>query len=336
MTSEALKTDGPTPTRKPRGWVEWFWRGNTMREARREVGEQSAVELSRLRHARAAAELASRVLEGVDPLRAGSAYWLATLLYREAAYWALVSQSESLRGENLAAAFAESPRSLLLLAADGEDGLASVQRILVENQSAQQALDDPEKQLTDATIARGFVDALIQHKRRSTERVGWVLVERWVRTGFGLALAFGAVLAAVLFIRHATRPPDLAEGKSWRVSSVQGSPCQPAENVCLGVQTNILFHTQQEKSPWFEVDLGGVTSFSVIEVRNREDCCPERAVPMRLEVSEDAQNWVEVARRKEVFDTWRAEFPPQRARYVRARVIKSTFLHLVGMSVYEK
>src|SRR5688572_23101298 len=113
MTSEALKTESPAPRREPRAWVEWFWRGKALREARRTVGEHSAVELSRLRHARAAAEVATRVLEGVDPLRAGSAYWIATLLYREAAYWVLLSQSESLSGENLAAVFAESPRQLL-------------------------------------------------------------------------------------------------------------------------------------------------------------------------------------------------------------------------------
>jgi hypothetical protein len=335
MTSEALKTDGPAPPRARGGLKEWFWRGNKLREARLTVGEQSAVERSRLRHARAAAEVATRVLDGVDPLRAGSAYWIATLLYREAAYWALLSERESLRGENLAALFAESPRSLLLFAADGEDGLANAQRILLENQSAQQAEDDPEKQLADAAVARTFVDALIQHKLKSTDLVGWVLVERWTRVGPILALALGALLAAVLFIRHLTRPVDLAVGKAWRVSSMQGE-CRPEESSCLGAHTNILFHTTQEKNPWFELDLGGVASFSAIEVQNRDDCCPDRAVPLSLEVSDDAQSWVEVARRKETFDTWRAEFPPQKARYVRARATRKTMLHLVRVSVYEK
>jgi hypothetical protein len=335
MTSEALETDGAAAPRAPGGLKEWFWRGNRLREARRAVGEQSAVERSRLRHARAAAEVATRVLEGVDPLRAGSAYWIATLLYREAAYWALLSQSESLRGETLAAVFAESARPLLLFAADGEDGLANVQRILLENQSAQQVEDDPEKQLADAALARAFVDALIQHKLRSTDLVGWVLVERWTRTGPILALALGAVLAVVLFIRHLTQPVDLAVGKPWRVSSMQGE-CRPEEGSCLGTQTDILFHTTQEKNPWFELDLGGVASFSAIEVQNRHDCCPDRAVPLTLEVSDDAQSWVEVARRKEAFDTWRAEFPPQKARYVRARATRKTILHLVRVSVYDK
>jgi hypothetical protein len=336
MTSEALKTDGAAPTREPRPWVEWFWRAQALKEARRAVGEQSGVELSRLRHARTAAEVATRVLEGVDPLRAGPGYWVATLLYREAAYWALLSQSGALRAENLAAAFAESPRPLLLSAAGGDEGLANVQRILVEKQSAQQADEESEAQLTEAAIARTFVDALIQLKLRSTERVGGVLFERWVRTGAAVALAFGAVLAAVLFIRHLTAPTDLAEGKSWRVSSVEGAPCQPEENLCLNVRTDILFHTTQEKKPWFEVDLGTVASFSVVEVENRGDCCQDRAVPLVLEVSDDAQHWVEVARRKEVFDTWRAELSPQSARYVRARATRTTMLHLVRMSVYEK
>jgi hypothetical protein len=206
---------------------------------------------------------------------------------------------------------------------------------LLENQSAQQAEDDPEKQLADAAVARAFVDGLIQHKLRSTELVGWVLVERWTRTGPVLALLLGAVLAAVLFIQHLTRPVDLAVGKPWRVSSTQGE-CRPAESFCLGAHTNILFHTNQEKNPWFELDLGGVVSFAAIEVQNRDDCCPDRAVPLALEVSDDAQSWVEVARRKDAFDTWRAEFSPTRARYVRARAARKTTLHLVRVSVYEK
>lgn len=321
--------------RKSGGVFEWFWRGQRLRQARRAVAAESAVEQTRLRHARAAFDLASRVLEPVDPLSIGPAYWLATLLYREAAYWALLAQSEAMCGADLAAALAESERSLLLFAADGEEGLVAIERILLARGSVADVEDPLKSQRRDAVIARDFVEALIRKKLTSTEQVRWVVLERWLRTGVAASLLLGAIIGIALVVRSATRPPDLAQGKTWRVSSTAGD-CRPAENSCLGVRTNILFHTLHEDKPWFELDLGAPRAFSAVEVENRTDCCPDRAIPLVVELSQDAESWEEVARRKEAFDTWRVELPSRSARYVRVRALRHTALHLVRVSVYDR
>lgn len=335
MTSEPLTMQQPAEPRKSGGLVEWFWRGQKLREARRSVEAGSDIERARLRHARAAFELAGRVLEPVEPLSTEPAYWLATLLYREAAYWALLAQREASSAADLAAAFAESQRSLLLFAADGEEGLLAIERILLARRSADDVEEPLANQRLDAVIARAFVDALIRNKLASTERVRWVVLERWLRTGVALLLLLGAVIGVVVLVRNATRPPDLAEGKPWRLSSSAGD-CRPAENSCLDTATDIFFHTLHEDKPWFELDLGAPRAFSVVELVNRTDCCPDRAIPLVVELSADAENWQEVARQKESFETWRAEFPTQTARYVRVRVLRHTALHLVRVSVYER
>jgi len=333
MTSEASSTNELVQARRPRRLVEWFWRGSKLRQARQAVRAQSALEGSRLRHALAASELAARVLEPTDPLRAEPAYWVATLLYREAAYWALLAHSDSLKGDSLAAVFADSPRSLLSFAADGDDGLAAVQTIMLERRSAEEADEPPEKQRADAAIARAFVEALIRAKQMVSERAGWVLIERWVRTGIALLLLLSLVTSLSVIIWRATRPPDLALGKPWRASSSLGE-CRPRENFCLGTRTDILFHTNVEDNPWFELDLGEPRSFSMVEVENRGDCCPDVSLPLVLEVSDDAKQWTEIAKRTEPYSTWRAKFPTRSNRYVRVRAPRPTALHLVRVSVY--
>jgi hypothetical protein len=335
MTSEPMTIQTGVEPRKSGRVFEWFWRGDKLRQARRSVEAASDIERARLRHARAAFELAGRVLEPVDPLSSEPAYWLATLLYREAAYWALLAQSDSASGSDLASAFAECPRALLLFAADGEEGLLAIERILIARGSVEDVEERLETQRLDAVIARAFVDALIQNKLASTERVRWVVLERWLRTGVAAALLLGAIIGVAVLVRNATRPPDLAQGKPWRLSSSAGE-CRPAQNSCLGGPTNIFFHTLHEDEPWFELDLGAPRAFSAVELVNRSDCCPDRAIPLVVELSPDAQSWQEVARQKEAFETWRAEFPVQTARYVRVRALRHTALHLVRVSVYER
>lgn len=335
MSAEPLLIQDVVEPRKSGGLFEWFWRGQKLRRARESVEAESAIEQARLRHARAAFELAGRVLEPVDPLSTAPAYWLATLLYREAAYWALLAQSEVLSGADLASVFSESQRSILLFAADGEEGLAAIERVLLAHRSAGDVEEPPENQRLDAMIARAFVEALIRNKLASTERVRWVVLERWLRTGVATSLLLAAIIGLGVLLRNASKPLDLAEGKPWRLSSSAGD-CRPAENSCLGGPTNIFFHTLHEDKPWFELDLGAPRAFSVVELVNRTDCCPDRAIPLAVELSLDAQNWQEVGRRKEAFETWRAEFPTQTARYVRVTALRHTALHLVRVSVYER
>jgi F5/8 type C domain len=323
------------PQTRRRGLVEWFWRSLELENARRAEHEASEPTRVRSRHALAAAELASRVLVGADPLRAEPGYWLATTLYREAAYWALLAQDETASADTLAEALAEAPRPLLLFAAGGEDQLETLQRVLLAERPALAADQDLAVQKRDARLTQQFVDALLQLRLGGARHVHRVLLQRWVRTGGALSLCVALVLGSTMLVSGMNRPPDLALGKPWRASSSAGD-CRPEQRSCLGARTRILFHTRTESNPWFEVDLGEPRAFSVVEVENRDDCCPDVVLPLVLEVSEDAKQWREVARRTESFDTWRAELPPQRARYVRARAARTTALHFVRLSVIER
>jgi hypothetical protein len=65
-----------------------------------------------------------------------------------------------------------------------------------------------------------------------------------------------------------------------------------------------------------------------VEIKNRTDCCGDRAVPLVVEVSQDDKTWTQVARREAEFADWTAKFPKTKARYVRLRVARVAMLHL--------
>jgi hypothetical protein len=69
---------------------------------------------------------------------------------------------------------------------------------------------------------------------------------------------------------------------------------------------------------------------------NRSDLGPDRAYPVVVEVSKDGKRWKEVARRDTAYSTWRADFAPTTARYVRAKVRKRTWFHLERFSVFAR
>ena len=95
-----------------------------------------------------------------------------------------------------------------------------------------------------------------------------------------------------------------------------------------------MFHTDEQEDPWAILDLQSDRPIHQIVVNNREDCCKDRAVPLVVETSTDEKTWVAVAEKKEVFDTWTAEFPRTNARYVRFHVPRKTLLHLQDISIF--
>lgn len=126
---------------------------------------------------------------------------------------------------------------------------------------------------------------------------------------------------------------ELSAGKPWTTSSAT-LKCDPVHKLCGGVNTSILFHTDEDASPWAEIDLGKVEELTRIEVKNRSDCCAERALPLIVEVSVDHQAYQRVARKFAVFDRWSQRFPATRGRYVRFRVDRPSLLHLEQMRVF--
>ncbi len=113
---------------------------------------------------------------------------------------------------------------------------------------------------------------------------------------FLLALLFGAfaALALIAQLPEGLFSRDLARGKPWRTSSTQVA-CAPRLRSCGGSTTDIFFHTGEDEMPWLEIDLGEPRQISSLRIRNRRDCCPERAVPLSVELGESPETFREVA-----------------------------------------
>jgi hypothetical protein len=127
---------------------------------------------------------------------------------------------------------------------------------------------------------------------------------------------------------------DLARGRPWTASSqFPGTAgCKSPEQDCQE-NTGFFFHTAHQDSPSIEFDLGETKKISSVIVQNRFDCCADRAIPLVIEVSENHADWREVKRRTTEFETWRAQFTPTRARWVRLRVARGTILHLARVRI---
>jgi hypothetical protein len=125
---------------------------------------------------------------------------------------------------------------------------------------------------------------------------------------------------------------DLSLGKPWVTSSTLEQVCASPLHHC-GVEKGYFFHTQEEASPWIEIDLQREERFSALRVFNRQDCCDDRAVPLVIEVSTDHQHWREVVRKTETFGEWKAKFAPISARWVRLRIARRSLLHLFDVRV---
>lgn len=166
-----------------------------------------------------------------------------------------------------------------------------------------------------------------EHRKRA---MGRVQAKRIASLLLGLMVCAVTVVVTVKVFT----PVDLAKGKPWRASSSWGT-CSPERGRCGSLISRIIFHTLEDDSPWFEIDLQKKEKFSSISVINRKDeDMRSRAVPLVLEASDDAIKWRELARKTEVFLNWTAKFPPTEARYVRARADRKTWLHLEAVKVH--
>jgi hypothetical protein len=310
---------------------EWFWRGHALKDAK-SASQASALSRERLRRARLAAEFAGRMIDPAEPWYDGSALPLAISLYREAAYWVLLAHSD-----------AEEPQTLRELLAAGnystgdlsEADVALAKTVLGEKTFVETADESTDALRKQAVLSRTFVHGLIRRELAADRKVTRVLVQRLVRLGIVTLAVVGVLLAINAAVQRVIRGPDLAAGKPWRASS-SAFDCNIAEKSCGGVSTTIFFHTVEENNPWVEIDLGARKKFARVEVDNREECCQDRAVPLVVETSNDANEFKEVARTTEPFGSWQATFKPVTARYVRVRADKKTYLHLVRVGVRAK
>lgn len=181
---------------------------------------------------------------------------------------------------------------------------------------------EPEARLTRAELA----EAELLIGKLLDPRLGEPAARRSVRRKYlGLALLVVGVAAVVT-------TPTLLRGGTWEKYRWTASSATEGFSTTgtLGKvgPFQLVFHTEYEDRPWVTIDLLKLRQVHSISIRNREDCCDERCLPLVIEVAGDDQQFVEVARQEKTFDDWKVEFPARKSRYVRLRAEATTMLHL--------
>ena len=186
-----------------------------------------------------------------------------------------------------------------------------------------------------ATSVRLLVDRLAEPLDVEANRLGAALLKRWLRvSAVVLLLAAGLGVAASLMVSKFSKP-NLALHRPVTVSSQYPLEGKDPNLLVDGDTENLGFHTEEQGQQWVMIDLGAVFKFDKIVVYNRvETHIQQRAVPLRVEVSKDNQNWVQVAERKENFDKWTAKGLHAEGRYVRLKNPPNNYFHLAEVEIY--
>jgi F5/8 type C domain len=310
--------------------LNWLLVRDELSLAHENAARITAQQREYLRRAKLAFGLGELALAPRDKaIASGSTAPLAADLFRQALYWALLSQSPSSAGAEPAAAWASADSAVLAGIADHEMELEKLQQAMGSTfvELAEASL---EAQSTNEQLLRRAASRLITNAERVPWQLEWSKLKRVTRLGLLVFLCLFAVASVVVLW---PAPLDLAKGKPWHASSSMFE-CHPEKSECAGATTDILFHTKEEQNPWFEYDFGAPLAFSSLTIRNRADYGPERAVPLVVEVSNDDKKFTEVARRVDSFSTWKPSFPRQTARYLRLRVDRVSMLHLEAVKVH--
>lgn len=311
-------------TTKPSRWrrlKEWFWRGELLKqlEQRRWTEAQhQAVEEARSCHT-----LAWRTVAGLEPVPAMTRDAVARplLLTGLAKCVPLADPAHATVAELFDDPIWQERLVKAGVAADAQPAIRDwlLERGAPTNQGAgRQAL----------AVLAALLENL-QAARAAIRRLFW----RRVRVlGVSLLLLLGLV-ASVALLLSPPEGPDLGAGKPWVASSnypgFPGSGRKPVKPPEVA-----FFSTNDDVSPWWKIDLQAPTAIGSVTIVNRTDCCPDRAVPLVVEVSLDGEIWREVARRTETFRTWAPSFKATKARFVRLRALRRTFVHFKDVRIH--
>ncbi len=124
-------------------------------------------------------------------------------------------------------------------------------------------------------------------------------------------------------------------------STSQWSRANDALGALDGVKNGSFgFHTEKERNPWWQIDLGSLAAIAEIRVFNRLDCCSERARTLQVLVSTDNKAW-QVAYRHDGSTFGGADGKPLRiplgnpsARFVRLQLAEENWFHLDEVEVF--
>jgi hypothetical protein len=310
-----------------------------MAELRARARRESAAAAVFEARARVAAELAGRALDPSEPFLSGRADAIACELYRQSIHWALRAldaqravASAPAVAEPLGEASAPGAAEALLDArrptAGARDALS---RTFVE--FAELA---PQQQARTARELGAIAESLLRDAASTRREMDTI----WFGRSFRIAAILLVVSVAVVFLALSKtwreQRADLAAGRSWSASSsYPGVGCRSPAQECVE-SPDFFFHTNEEDKPWVVIDLGAPELVGAVRIDNRKDCCGDRAVPLVVELSSDGKRFRQVNRLDEKFKSWRAEFAPMPARYVRVSSPRRTLLHLARIRVLPK
>jgi hypothetical protein len=160
---------------------------------------------------------------------------------------------------------------------------------------------------------------------------------RWARIGVAalVLLAIAWSICEVIENWEMLTKPNIALGRPVTISSSLSADVALDHPLLVdGDRTNSGFHTGNAPNQWVMIDLGSTQNISRVVVYNRVDCCQERAIPLRLEVSDDGTNFKKVVDTTEEFEVWTAKGLDAKGRYVRLRHLGANFLHFAEVEVY--
>ncbi len=302
--------------------LSWLWSPDALQRALAGAQQQPAHRQPNAAAARRACDEAAHLWglsEGDEQARAelGAACGALWLTAARSALLALTPDGDLKPWADAAGFTAKAPPAVArLIAADG------AARIVAGNASE-----------LPVGVLRRHAEALLELAEAPFREVQSARRLALLRVGVIAVVAMAVLGAGVTLLLRLTAPPDLALGRPWKASS-KLADCHPDQGECAGAKITVFFHTTEEENPWLEYDLEAPKTVSSATIENRRDEARERAVPLAVELSDDEKNWREVARKDEVFDTWRPHWASQTARYVRLRVLKRSSFHLQSVQLH--
>jgi len=186
-----------------------------------------------------------------------------------------------------------------------------------------------------ATALHDFVMRLLEPLEIEANRLGRALFARWSRVLIVAIVLAGGLGFLGKWVHAKVMGPNIALHCPVTVSSQFAGQGTDHTLLVDGDPDTLGFHTQDGGQQWVVIDLGRVRKINRVVVYNRSDGFEERAVPIKIEVSNDNQNYKQIAERKENFDKWTVKHLHAEGRYVRLKNTPPNYFHLGEVEIFQ-